>query len=197
MADVETLETFAGERLFDVCDRAVVRADQRRSPVRIAFNGVAVIVQPGRHASSVEIEVHRLMDANAAAYRASPAGRKATADAQARLDSCQHEHDTLTSMPIATLSEAALMDWLARYTDAADHIGVKGRDTAAVADALEAAGYKPGDACGLPEADYLNPRTMARYVVGQAIDCLRSGMGPHPVTHKFIDEYRRLSSAAA
>ena len=195
MAATETLETLPGDYLPHVIERALARAGDAGGAVRFTFNGATVEVTGDQTSEEVRAAIETQWEAEAAAYRASPAGIKAAAAAEARLAHYQREHDALTAMPIVSLGEAALVKWVGRYADAADHIGVRGRNTFAVAEALEAAGYARNDACGLPEAEYEQPSVMARYIIGQAIDCLRRGMGPHPVTQKFVDEYRRITAA--
>ena len=57
---------------------------------------------------------------------------------------------------------------------------------------LEAAGYAENEHVGeKPEWFNTRPR-MAHYIVGQALNCLRIGMGPHPITGSFVDKYFAL-----
>lgn len=194
--DVEDFRTQPGDYLPKVVERVVARANERGTPVRLEFNGIVLVVAPGRTAEDVVEEWERERSASVTAYRESPAGKRADAEAAAGLAQVQSEHDRLTAIPIATLSESDLIGWLEQYADAVDYIGVWGRDYGAVADALEAAAYKQNDAMGLPISEYNNPRVMARYIVGQAIDCLRKGLPPHPVIHNFASKYREATGAA-
>lgn len=69
-----------------------------------------------------------------------------------------------------------------------DHSGL-GYNKQVLADALESAGYKQNDCVGDPEVKS-SQRIFARWLVGQAIDCLREGMSLHPSIQKFANDYR-------
>ncbi len=85
------------------------------------------------------------------------------------------------------------MSLLRELTEKADDCGVK-FSTSALADSLEAAGYKENENV-TDDPDWLNTKDrLGRYIIGQIINCLRSGMPPHPVALKFISEYEALTN---
>ena len=93
--------------------------------------------------------------------------------------------------------EPRLMEWLAAYSDAADHVGVEGKDFLRVCSVLEVLGYVEGDCVGWDKCQFENPRVMARYIVGQALNCMKSmNMGPHPMTQSFVEKYHALKNSS-
>jgi hypothetical protein len=159
--------------------------------VRFEFNGADVTVHPGQTTEEINAEVARQWDANAAAYRASPEGQRDAIEAAERLAKSQADHDSLTEeMQAAFAGEGTMMDWLDRFCEAADHVGVKGKRFLDVIAALEAAGYARNAATGYAPEAYDNPEIMARYIAGQALDSMYMGLPPHPLTHKFVAQYR-------
>lgn len=194
MPEAEILETLPGDYLPTVIRTALARANERGGPVRFTFNEATVDVLPGQSAAAIESAIHAKWEAEAEAHRASPAGQKAAADAAVRVAELQKAHDGLMAeLPAAFTSDASTIDWLERYSDPGDDTRVTGRDFGRVADALERAGYRAGAACGLEKYAYEDPRILARWLIGQALDQLRSGMPPHPgMMGNFASEYRKL-----
>lgn len=111
----------------------------------------------------------------------------------------QDRHDGLmASLEGLVHDEAALIDWLQDYAAVADARGVVGTAYGFVAATPEGAGYAAGEARGLPREAYEDPRTLARWLVGQAIEHMSRGMPPHERTlEKFATEYRRLKGENA
>ena len=121
----------------------------------------------------------------------SPDGIRAAIDAASRLDACQKAHDAcMAELPEAVFDELSMMEWLCRFTLAADHRDVTGRDFTAVIRHLEAAGYRRDALTGLSPCAYNDPHTMAAWIAGQAIDYMMRGWPPHGVTLKFAGQYR-------
>ena len=60
----------------------------------------------------------------------------------------------------------------------------------ALARTLEMSGWAQDDCVGMrPERISGDRSLMARYIMGQVIACLRSGMPPYPIVKKFVAEY--------
>lgn len=194
----EILKTFPGDYLPDVIARALARATESGAPVRFTFNDATVDVLPGQSADVTQQAIQAQWDAQAVAYRASPEGQKARAEAAVRLVALQAKHDRLmATLPATFASDRAAIEWLEEYSDPADDTRVAGRDFACVVRVLEASGYKVADALGLDQTAYQKPRILARYLVGQALDQMRGGMPPHPgMMARFAADYRRITAIA-
>ena len=92
--------------------------------------------------------------------------------------------------------ETKLMNWLYDFSDAADHVGVEGKDFQRVSSVLELHGYVENDCVGWDKSQFEDPRIMARYIVGQALNCMkRMNMGPHPMTQTFVEKYHALKNS--
>ena len=61
---------------------------------------------------------------------------------------------------------------------------------------LTEAGYVGNDCVGM-ESDAIqsDPHLMARYIAGQVMDCIEAGMAPHPITAKFVEDYKAIAKA--
>jgi hypothetical protein len=85
-----------------------------------------------------------------------------------------------------------LMDWLESFTLPADDIAVK-INHGYIAGLMEGAGYVENDGVGNSPEWFSNQERMGRYIVGQAIACLKSGMPPHGITLSFVAKWRGLN----
>lgn len=125
-------------------------------------------------------------------YRDSPQG-KAEADRRVKeiLRKQRSINDSRDTLAFIADDQDKLMFWLKSFAYDADDIGVQfSKDR--LAEQLEAAGYAENEHVGeKPEWFNTRPR-MAHYIVGQAINCLRIGMCPHPITGSFVDKYFTL-----
>lgn len=176
----------------DACELALARA----KVITLDFNDVQIPVHPGQSPDSVVADWRRDMDAAAETYRISPAGQQAKADADARLAKAQSGHDAaMATLPAAFPDARAAVLWLVPFSDAADHVGIAGREFDRVADVLEGSGWKQDDACGLPSEAYEEEGILGRWIIGQAIDMLKKGMPPHPMLmDKFAAKFLTLTA---
>lgn len=183
-----------GEHIRNSTINSLRLSQERGEPVQITFNDVQLVVDYYSHTADQVVEMYDEASAKRhQEWRSSPAGIAAAREEEIRLQEHQRKHDELMSTLIGVAGdEAKLMDWLAAYSDAADHVGVENKDFLGVCSVLEVYGYVENDCVGFPESEFENPRTLARYIAGQAINCMRIGMGPHPITHSFVEKYRGL-----
>lgn len=95
-------------------------------------------------------------------------------------------------LPNAIQSLPKTVRWLSRFSEWADYIGVNYNQQEVIA-TLESK-YQDGAHVGRPKEDFqADPQVMGEYIVGQAINCLKSGMPPHPVTQRFAKEYQQIA----
>lgn len=86
-----------------------------------------------------------------------------------------------------------LLGWLKSYTQIADSIYAPKVYSAWLHYKLEEAGYISSEMAGLRSRWYEeNQEVLGFYIVGQAMNCLESGMPPHPILGDFVDRYNAL-----
>jgi hypothetical protein len=183
-----------GEHISNSAKRCLQMSQESGSQVRLIFNNVELVVDYHIHTAEQLVEQydrerHKFWEE----WRNSPAGEEAAREDERHRQEKQEEHDWLMlELMLVAGDEAQLMEWLASYSDAADHVGVEGKDFLRVCSVLELYGYVDNDCVGFPPESFEDPRTMARYIAGQAITCMRGGMPPHPVTQSFVERYKAL-----
>jgi len=167
----------------------LVKAAQRHGSARGMHNEVEIVADGASTADSLYAQWQQKQDEASIAYRNSPEGQKASAEREAAILSAQETHDRLVR-DLTTLdfkNDAAVLDWLCAVQDATDHVGVAVDKTRILA-AFEGAGFIVGANCG--EAFRPDDRdNVFRWIVGQALDCLRS-VAIHGIVHKFVGEWK-------
>jgi hypothetical protein len=184
----------AGSHIEQACKEAVAMAMNCVATVKFSFNGILMEATPNCVPIDLANEWSTKQEQAAKAYRESPEG---IASAEKRKQDVMQKQASVNlaiqKLPSVIHNHGALMEWLKFFSYVADDIGVtysKGE----LADQLEAGGYVENEHVGKkPEWFNTRPR-LARYIVGQAITCLRGGMGPHPITADFVDKYFNLPS---
>ena len=187
-----TYDPHAGTRIATACKEAVAMAMNGRQNVQFSFNGVELLATPDSVPAKLEAEFTAKMEADAKAYRESPKGIEDAKKRTAEILRKQRSVNTsLAVLKDIVADHDKLMLWLKSFTEDADDIGVQFTKSR-LADELEAAGYDENEHVGQKPEWFCTRERMAHYIVGQAITCLRRGMGPHPVTLGFVDKYFKL-----
>lgn len=191
---MQTLEysPLAGTSIRKACDEAVAMAKAHGSNVEFDFNSSKVIAAPHSKPERLQEGWQRSMERQAEAYRNSPQGKaaaeKRTADIIRKQRSLNTSLDVLADI---IADHDKLMIWLKGVAEDADDIAVT-LPKERMIEQLEAAGFVENEHVG-EKPEWFNSRTrMAHYIVGQALNCLRRGMGPHPVTGSFVERYFAL-----
>ena len=189
-----TYEPSPGTRIETACDEAVNMAKQIGSTVRFKFNDVELTATPTTKPHSIVSEWQQESKRLSEKYRNSPQGRAAAKARTAEISRLKTQSEALLmslSSILLSGSTDELMGWLKSFAPISDDVCVK-FDTAAVAAKFEAAGFKENEGVG-KKPEWFNTRNrMARYIIGQAINCLKRGMPPHPITVSFIEKYESL-----
>lgn len=185
-----TLDTKIGMSIDSAIHEMIEMANDRGEPVQTEFNGVGLIAEPGVHPDTLMHFWQSEMDRAAIAYRESPAGRQATADAGRRLRSDQRKLDTLMGeLPSLDFTDlAAAIGWMDRLTEPADHIGVI-LDRPLILDTFTKHGYERNVNIG-HAFDGENRENFARYLIGQGLAGIASVGAPHPVFRRMASEWR-------
>jgi hypothetical protein len=191
-----TYEPMAGDHISTACRKAIALAIRGGTLVTFRFNGIPMTVRPSDPPDRAVKRWEALSAAHAAAWRESPEGQAAAAEAERRRVDCQRKTDALVArLPGVVKELGPLVRWCVEFGKAADHMDVEW-NLSAVADTIEAAGWREKAHVGRAEADFAgNPQMIGEYIVGQAMACLRKGMPPHPgLTEKFAREAGFLSA---
>jgi len=193
-----TYEPSAGTRIEHACNEAVKMAKRSGATVRFKFNDVELTATPELAPDAVVAEWQRESNRLAEAYRNSPAGRAEASRRHAQIGTLKIQAanllDKLDSL-LASNSKDEIVGWLKSFAPISDDVSVK-FDTAALAAKFEAAGFKENEGVG-QAPEWFNTRDrMAGYIVGQAINCLKRGMPPHPVTVSFVEKYQAMPPVA-
>lgn len=192
-ADRRTLTPEAGSHINAVCEQACAMAAQDNDLVTFTFNDVLLVASPTTDWRELSKEYSRKCDEAREAYLKSPEGIAAT---EKRNQEVSYRQETVSrliyKLPIVLAKSLdAVIEWLKEFTSPADDIGVK-FNASDVARTFIAYGYKENYGVG-EKPEWFNTRDrMGRYIIGQAINCLKSGMAPHGVTYTFIEKYKAL-----
>lgn len=170
-------------------------AMNQKAKVKFSFNGIELEATPESSPPALESEWSAKQEQAAKDYRESPRGiaaaKKRTADIIRKQRSLNTSLDVLADI---IADHDKLMIWLKGVAEDADDIAVT-LPKERMIEQLEASGFVENEHVGeKPEWFNIRPR-MAHYIVGQALNCLRIGMGPHPITVSFVDKYFALPKA--
>lgn len=190
-----------GTTIEHACKKAVEIAQQSGQSVTFDFKGIAVTAEADSDPQALQDEWTKTMQAQAEAWRNSPEGQQA-ADESKRLESNPQSKAIrlLAELPALLFDRGnlwkeeslnAIMVWLKEFSLAADHVGVK-VDYPALIATLEKAGFRENEYVGQPPGWFCDKLRMSRYIMGQALNCMRMGMPPHPVTCSFVEKYFNL-----
>lgn len=168
---------------------ALARRVDRR--VVFDFNGIAVGVGASRvwtvAFTRARWQKHR--DERESGWRKSPAGQRAEAERKARALSARERVAGIMQnfLTYETVALDQAVRWVAMITEPADHVesGYKAHIPAIVA-LLERSGFKANDM--IAKDDTISD-DMGRWIVGQALQCAKAGMSPHPVSIKFCQDW--------
>lgn len=206
-------EPQAGSSIDLSCKEAVALAMNNGRNVTFTFNGIALVATPHGSPKEVEATYWSESERQAEAYRSSPKG---IAEAKRREEEIAKNQATVTaafkSLPgILALKEKDIlagkskldlvMGWLYSFAHHSDDIALDWDKAAGVKGGKEwlrvllmSAGYRENEFVGNPPEFFTTKEHMGRYIVGQVINCLSGGMGPHPITITFIEKYNKLKA---
>lgn len=185
-----TYEVNWGESVDHAIAGMRAQADAAGAVVTAQFNEVELVVAPGATQAAVKAEWHAELQRRSDAYRASPEGRAAAAKRVADVAAQQRDTDALIEEMRSTLNAEdipGLIRWFDKLTDAADDVGVRS-PSSEILTWFADRGYEPGVNTG---SEYRpdDRENTARYLIGQALDGVRTCGVPHPIFHKFAAEW--------
>ena len=183
-----------GNHINSVATAMCVKSKEIQGPVYSTFNEIRIDATP----TSIPEEVVKWYmdecDRRAKTYWDSPEGKAAAQESRNRVDNAQKIIDD-AMVDLATLdftNNSDVIYWFERIRDATDHIGVV-TPADEIINVFEAHAFKANENTG---KDFIanDEDNVARYLVGQALECLSAtSWGPraiHQIFDKFADDWR-------
>jgi hypothetical protein len=184
-----------GEHIDTSIKNACALAVNKNKNVFFNFNDDTIRVTPNSDVQEIKREREERLIKKQKEYESSDEFKNIKIKAELDLASTQIQIGSLINLllndKVVTLDE--LMKWLKKFADVADRIGVTYNKTELI-DWFTKNGYVMGYGVGQPPEFFETKERLGRYIVGQAMSCLNSGMGPHPVTINFVDKYFTLKN---
>lgn len=193
---MSTYKPMAGENVSTVAERMVALAKKTKGEVRTEFNDIELVATEDSVAENIVEDFNVKIAEAAKKYSESPEGQRAAIEREERKQEAQRKADALMEQLLSLdfNNQEAVLNWICEFQDPNDHIGVA-KDNEKVLKIFAEHGYQPdvntGKAFNGEDRD-----NFARYIVGQALDGLRSDVGAiHPIVHKFTDSWKEKFSS--
>lgn len=186
---MNTHKPIPGDSIYDAISSALEKATKDDPCTITNFNGVDVIVNFDDAISEVVDRYHKLLEANAKAWRESPEGKAAeTRRVQAQIDALNDARAAREKFKsINATDRTAVIRWIAEHGDATDNTGVRSLSMETLSD-LESAGYVANAFSG-SEFDPNDEVKIEKYLIGQAISCLRDVGAIHRILVMWCKDY--------
>lgn len=184
------MEVMVGEHISRAAERAVSRAKSYGAIVRFKFNDLPMEVSPHDAPGDVEARYDRASAERRAAYEASPEGQRARREHEALVLSAQAEVDlavvALDGLDFRDVN--AVVAWCERIAKPADLIGVN-VPREQILDWFKMHGWTPNMNCGAA-FNGEDRDNFAGYIIGQVLDGIERHGVPHPIVHRFAEQWR-------
>lgn len=198
-----TYEPMGGENIAHTVRHTARLSKTSGCRVRFRFNDVTLYATPKKSPVTIRWEWELINGQRAEQYRLSKKGQQERARRAAEIVSKQYAVTAaVRGLPglVENNNLDHLMGWLHSFVEHADDIGVdmnaaanlKGGGHEWIAILFESKGYKENPHVGQPPEWFNTRERMGQYIIGQAINCLRRGMPPHPITQSFVAKYYAL-----
>ena len=190
MGQVFELEIDPGETIKSAIFSAIEVAQEKVQPVQFNFNGIVVQVTGDSEYDIVKQEYRTALAESQKEYENSPRYKKLKQKQDEELKADQLRIDSL----LASLSEvlkgndfASVVVWCGLFAEINDNNNLK-FDKKVLVEQLKVAGWLSG-VCTGKDFNEDDPENYARYIVGQCISNLESGMPIHPIAKSFADKW--------
>lgn len=188
---MKTIQMMPGESI-DYAARTLVAV----APACAMFNDIKI---RARYATTRPADIvsrfGRLLAERAYAYRMSPMGKADDVRSQADIA----EKQTIINRMLDEFPDftdcAAVLTWIDAFAWAADRVGVT-FEFGAMLPTFALEGWPAGVNCG-DAFDSEDPRNVAGWIVGQALDCYQKSGSAPGVLHKFVADWRARFGGAS
>lgn len=190
-------KTTAGLHISRACSEASALSKSENGLVRFDFNGVKLVASPKKSTATLIWEFDFTMARQSAPYKTSQAYVDSQNRDRVKAIEINYEINRLVNLLDWSLQRMDLtIDWVRQFTPLADHVCAK-YDKSALKRKLEQAGYKENAHVGRAREDFNDRKVTGEWIIGQVINCISSGIGPHPIAVNFCEKYFSLPSHAA
>lgn len=184
------VDASAGAYIGKVCEEAKLLARYKDLPVRFMFNGHSITVTKDSDPEECVLRFQEEVDREQEEWQKSPEGIASEQRRLQNIKDTQIQIDALLAeLPNVIENPNSLVAWVgafARVNDVSD-VNVHAEQ---IINQLEAVGYQANDEVGSSCEELMADKQRgARYIVGQALDHLHSGMPMHPILSEFATRY--------
>lgn len=185
-----------GTHIDSACQEAVALAISKNREVAFKFNDVELSATKWSNPETIAKAYDAITERRRAEYWASPEG---IASAKARKEAVEGKQRAVDGLlrELPTVLKTGKLDkamkWLQSFQPPSDDVDVKFNHTGIVSTFMMF-GYAENENVGHPSEWFNTRERMGRYVIGQAINCLKHGMPPHGRTLHFCKEYFKLGT---
>lgn len=170
----------------------VALADKENAPTRMTFNGTKVDAKPGDAASAISAAYHAARAREQAAYDASPVAEAYRAfrkkEGVTKTLATQVSFDAMMAAGAAR-DMPRMLRAIIPFVTSSDDTEVT-FDMRAAANCLRTLGFMANEGVGDPAVENQSDATkVARYIIGQAINFMDSGMPPHGMVGMFAERW--------
>lgn len=187
-----------GTHISRAATDATRKARRTGKVIRFKFNDVRLFAAPKKSEITILWEFEQDTTRAVSNWRESKAGRLAELNRNNQIIERQKIVDALLEQfdGVAQMGLDHVVTWCARLASAADDICVQ-LDTERTAALLESAGYKDSAHVGDQIVCQTNRKICGEYIIGQAINCLRHGLSPHPITVDWLEKFSAMNAEGA
>ena len=190
-----THEPMAGARIDREITRIIAMAKETGEDVTMMFNGVPLVAQPTSDAAELSDAYNATMQKKHEDYINSPKGKRDTEKARLRKVKAQATIDAaLNALPALDFTDVgALLNWLSYIQDATDCMGIDKHG-----DEIVAVFHKHGYLSNVNIGKDFNGEdadNFACYLIGQALDGLRSVGAIHHVFQTMFEQWKTKFAA--
>lgn len=193
------LETLPGDYYSSVAGKAIKIAHEKDVDVFFEFNGHTIHVDKLSTLDELSMVYGKLCQEAREKYDASEEGKKYDEKRKKDVVTKQKIVDALTTSLLSfnekdeAKRDGFVLRMLSELSDPADDIDVN-TEFGSIVEKLKSLGYMDSDCVKLEKSEYEKRPTLARYIVGQCISCMRKGMAPHYVVTQFVENYFNLKN---
>lgn len=182
------LDVMWGATLDDTVNSALTMVKRTNRNVCFNFNGVEMMVTKNNTNDELIREFHNKVAIKQEKYLNSTQYK---IDTKQRVDKVQklqtHIDKLLSELKSLTVNKSNIIKWIGEFAAINDDVDLI-YDKNEIVSFLKEAGYKRNDEVG-NAAVHTNSTIYAKWLIGQAIDNLESGMPIHPIATKFCKDY--------
>lgn len=180
----------AGTHITEAAKMLIAFAVENNSKVWMSFNDIKLVANTDSEIGDVVQSFSQQNEEREQAYLKSPAYEADMQQIETKRQEKQNLADTcMRNLPFLNFSDyGTILQWLCCLQESSDCIGVT-FDRGLVVNKFLCHGFKPNVNT---DSDFnpTNEDNVARYIIGQALDCLQTVGAIHSIINKFTTDWR-------